>query len=143
MGYRARGVQDICLAIGKDGCLALCYSYVAHNEAADAETIAAELIRDFNELAECGIIRADDCYVNDANALMRMYGSTRRVEKTTFDRAKSSLRVVCYKADGKGHWVVMNAQKEIVFNSLSASYCVRYGEPDFNDVRAFYRGAVA
>lgn len=134
-------MQDICLAIGKDGCLALCYSYIAHNEAADADTIAAELIRDFNELAECGIIRAGDCYVNDADALMRMYGSTWRVEKTTFDKATSTVCVVCYKHNGKAHWVVMNMQKEIVFNSLAESYCVKYGEPDFDDVRAFYRGA--
>lgn len=142
MGYRARGVQDICLAIGKDGCLALCYIYVAHKGALSEPSIAATLIDDFNELAECGIIGADDCYVNDANALMRFYNSNQRVEKTTFDKARSTLRIVCYKHEGKGHWVVVDAEKNIVFNSLSASYCVRNGAPDYNDVRAFYRGAI-
>lgn len=126
-------IQDIYLALGKSGCLLLCYGFVAGVK-------KHEIADEFNELVDSLII-SKDCYVKNADSFFRFFNSPLRVEKCAFDEARSEHRCVRFRHGGASHWVVMDAEKSIVYNSLADSRCVRLGEPDWSDVRAFYKGA--
>ena len=116
-------IQDIYASIGNYGCLLLCYL----NEA----NIDVNIIKYFDELVQLSIID-EECYVLDGNRLLKFFGSDKRVARGTNENGNT---IVPYKYLGNEHFVVVNERKEIVFNSLENSTCVRLGEPVWDKAR--------
>ena len=116
-------IQDIYLSIGNYGCLILVYL----NEA----NIDVNIAKYFNELVELDIID-NDCYVLDGNRLLKYFGSDKRIVRGINENGNT---IVPYSYNGKEHFVVVNERKEIVFNSLENSTCVRLGEPVWEKAR--------
>ena len=116
-------IQDIYISIGNYGCLILAYL----NEA----NIKVDITKYFNELVELDIID-NDCYVLDGNRLLKFFGSDKRIARGTNENGNT---IVPYKYGSAEHFVVVNERKEIVFNSLENSTCVRLGEPVWDKAR--------
>ena len=116
-------IQDIYKSLGEYGCLLLCYL----NEA----NIDVDIAKYFNKLVELDIID-NDCYVLDGNRLLKFFGSDKRVVRGTNENGNTILP---YRYLGNEHFVVVNERKEIVFNSLENSTCVRLGEPNWDKAR--------
>ena len=116
-------IQDIYASIGNYGCLLLCYL----NEA----NIDVDIAKYFNKLVELDIID-NDCYVLDGNRLLKFFGSDKRVARGINENGNT---IVPYKYGNAEHFVVVNERKEIVFNSLKNSTCVRLGEPNWKKAR--------
>ena len=116
-------IQDIYKTLGDYGCLLLCYL----NEA----NIDVDIAKYFNKLVELDIID-NDCYVLDGNRLLKFFGSDKRVVRGTNENGNT---IVPYKYRNAEHFVVVNERKEIVFNSLENSTCVRLGEPNWKKAR--------
>ena len=115
--------QDIYNSLGKYGCLLLCYL----NEA----NVDVNIAKYFNDLVSLDIID-NDCYVLDGNRLLKYFGSDKRVVRGTNENGNT---IVPYKYGKAEHFVVVNERKEIVFNSLENSTCVRLGEPNWDKAR--------
>ena len=115
--------QDIYKTLGDYGCLLLCYLHEAN--------IDVDIAKFFNELVELEIID-NDCYVLDGNRLLKFFGSDKRVVRGTNENGNT---IVPYKYRNAEHFVVVNERKEIVFNSLENSTCVRLGEPVWGKAR--------
>ena len=116
-------IQDIYKSLGEYGCLLLCYL----NEA----NIDVDIAKYFNKLVELDIID-NDCYVLDGNRLLKFFGSDKRVVRGTNENGNTILP---YRYLGNEHFVVVNERKEIVFNSLENSTCIRLGEPNWKKAR--------
>ena len=116
-------IQDVYLSIGNYGCLLLCYLKEAN--------IKVDITKYFNELLEFDIID-EDCFVKDANRLLKYFGSDKRVVRGINENGNT---IVPYKYRNAEHFVVVNERKEIVFNSLENSTCVRLGEPVWDKAR--------
>ena len=116
-------IQDIYKSLGEYGCLLLCYLHEAN--------IDVNITKYFNELVELDIID-NDCYVLDANRLLKYFGSELRVKRGFNPNGNTILP---YKYVNAEHFVVVNERKEIVFNSLENSTCVRLGEPVWSKAR--------
>ena len=117
-------IQDIYKTLGEHGCLLLCYLHEAN--------IDVNIIKYFNELVELDIID-NDCYVLDGDRLLKFFGSDKRIVRGTNENGNT---IVPYKYLGNAeHFVVVNERKEIVFNSLENSTCVRLGEPVWDKAR--------
>ena len=116
-------VQDAYKALGDYGCLLLCY----FNEA----NIDVDIVKHFNELVSLEII-SNDCFILDANRLLKYFGSELRVKRGFNPNGNT---IVPYKYGSAEHFVVVNERKEIVFNSLENSTCVRLGEPVWDKAR--------
>lgn len=116
-------IQDIYKTLGDYGCLLLCYL----NEA----NIDVDIAKYFNELVELDIID-NDCYILDANRLLKFFGSDKRVVRGTNENGNT---IVPYKYFGNEHFVIVDENKNIVFNSLKNSQCVRLGEPVWDKAR--------
>ena len=116
-------IQDIYKTLGNYGCLLLCYL----NEA----NIDVNITKYFNDLVSLEIID-NDCYINDANRLLKYFGSDKRVVRGINENGNT---IVPYKYGNAEHFVVVNERKEIVFNSLENSTCVRLGEPNWSKAR--------
>ena len=116
-------VQDIYKALGDYGCLLLCYLHEAN--------IDVNITKYFNELVELDIID-NDCYVLDGDRLLKFFGSDKRIARGTNEVGNT---IVPYKYGNAEHFVVVNERKEIVFNSLENSTCVRLGEPVWDKAR--------
>ena len=114
-------IQDILLAIGKDGCLLLCYCKLANIPLID-------LIEQFNMIVEKDII-GPDCFVKDANELLRHFGILdKTVEKRDLlDVKQSEEYIVPYNWNRLTHFVI-ERDGIITFNSLRYSNCVEKGE---------------
>ena len=115
--------QEVYKTLGDYGCLLLCYL----NEA----NIDVDIAKYFNKLVELDIID-NDCYVLDANRLLKFFGSELRVVRGINENGNT---IVPYKYRNAEHFVVVNERKEIVFNSLENSTCVRLGEPVWDKAR--------
>ena len=115
--------QEVYKTLGDYGCLLLCYL----NEA----NIDVDIAKYFNKLVELDIID-NDCYVLDANRLLKFFGSELRVVRGINENGNT---IVPYKYRNAEHFVVVNERKEIVFNSLENSTCVRLGEPNWDKAR--------
>ena len=115
--------QDIYKTLGDYGCLLLCYFSEAN--------IDVDIAKYFNKLVELDIID-NDCYVLDGNRLLKFFGSDKRVIRGTNENGNT---IVPYKYGNAEHFVVVNERKEIVFNSLENSTCVRLGEPNWSKAR--------
>ena len=116
-------IQDIYKSLGEYGCLLLCYLHEAN--------IDVDITKYFNELVELDIID-NDCYVLDGDRLLKFFCSDKRIARGTNEAGDT---IVPYKYGNAEHFVVVNERKEIVFNSLENSTCVRLGEPNWNKAR--------
>lgn len=118
-------IQDIYLSLGNYGCLLLCYI----NEA----NIQVNIAKYFDELVELDIID-NECYVKDANRLLKFLGSEKRIARGFNPNGNT---IVMYKTatSKEGHFVVINNRREIVFNSLANSNCVKNGFIDESSAR--------
>ena len=116
-------IQDIYKTLGDYGCLLLCYL----NEA----NIDVDIAKYFNELVEIDIID-NDCYVLDGNRLLKFFGSDKRVARGINENGNT---IVPYKYLGNEHFVIVDENKNIVFNSLKNSQCCRLGEPNWSKAR--------
>ena len=116
-------IQDIYKSLGEYGCLLLCYLFEAN--------IDVNITKYFNELVELDIID-NDCYVLDGNRLLKYFGSDKRIVRGINEAGNT---IVPYKYGKAEHFVVVNERKEIVFNSLENSTCVRLGEPVWDKAR--------
>ena len=116
-------VQDIYKTLGDYGCLLLCYLHEAN--------IDVNITKYFNELVELDIID-NDCYVLDGDRLLKFFGSDKRITRGTNENGNT---IVPYKYGNAEHFVVVNERKDIVFNSLENSTCVRLGETNWDKAR--------
>lgn len=116
-------IQDIYKSLGEYGCLLLCYLHEAN--------IDANITKYFNELVELDIID-NDCFVLDGDRLLKFFGSDKRIVRGINENGNT---IVPFKYRNAEHFVVVNERKEIVFNSLENSTCVRLGEPNWEKAR--------
>ena len=116
-------IQDIYKSLGEYGCLLFCYLHEAN--------IDANITKYFNELVELDIID-NDCFVLDGDRLLKFFGSDKRIARGINENGNT---IVPYKYGKAEHFVVVNERKEIVFNSLGNSTCVRLGEPVWDKAR--------
>ena len=116
-------IQDIYKSLGENGCLLLCYLHEAN--------IDVNIAKYFNELVELDIVD-NDCYILDADRLLKFFGSDKRIVRGINENGNT---IVPYKYRNVEHFVVVNERKEIVFNSLENSTCVRLGEPVWDEAR--------
>ena len=118
-------IQDIYKTLGDYGCLLLCYLHEAN--------IDVNITKYFNELVELDIID-NDCYVLDGDRLLKFFGSELRV-KRGFNPNGNTIVKFRTAASNEGHFVVVNKNREIVFNSLENSNCVKNGFIDETSAR--------
>ena len=116
-------IQDIYDSLGKYGCLLLCYLHEAN--------IDVDITKYFETLVELDIID-NDCYVLDGDRLLKFFGSDKRIVRGINENGNT---IVPFKYGKNEHFVVVNERKEIVFNSLENSICVRLGEPNWDKAR--------
>ena len=120
-------IQDIYKSLGEYGCLLFCYLHEAN--------IDVNIAKYFNELVELDIID-NDCYVLDGDRLLKFFGSDKRIVRGINENGNT---IVPFKYGKNEHFVVVNervdSNKEIVFNSLENSTCVRLGEPVWDKAR--------
>ena len=116
-------IQDIYKTLGAYGCLLLCYLHEA--------SVDVNIAKYFNDLVSLDIID-NECYVLDADRLLKFFGSDKRVVRGINENGNT---IVPYNYRNAEHFVVVNERKEIVFNSLENSTCVRLGEPVWDEAR--------
>lgn len=118
-------IQDVYASIGNYGCLLLCYLKEAN--------IKTDITKYFNELVQLDIIN-EDCFILDANRLLKYFGSELRV-KRGFNPNGNTIVKFRTANSKEGHFVVINKNREIVFNSLENSNCVKNGFIDETSAR--------
>lgn len=120
-------IQDIYKSLGEYGCLLLCYLHEAN--------IDVDITKYFETLVELDIID-NDCYVLDGDRLLKFFGSDKRIVRGINPNGNT---IVPFKYRNAEHFVVVKERadfnKEIVFNSLENSICVRLGEPVWDKAR--------
>ena len=109
-------IQDIYKALGDYGCLIFCYLHEAN--------IKVDITKHFRSLVDEDIID-NDCYVLDGNRLLKFFGSDKRIARGINYEGNT---IVPYKYLNNEHFVIVDENKNIVFNSLENSQCVRLGE---------------
>lgn len=112
-------------AIGKYGCLAMCYLYCI---GIDPEV--ESYVNILSDAMKEGLLD-NECSVLDAEKFLRWISGKRySVTKKQYDNLKEIKEPypVRYSYNGKAHWVVVQNGK-IVFNSLINSQCVAKGSP--------------
>ena len=118
-------IQDIYKSLGEYGCLLLCYLHEAN--------IDVNIAKYFNDLVELDIID-NDCYVLDADRLLKFFGSDKRVVRGINPNGNTIVKFITVTSK-EGHFVVINKNREIVFNSLENSNCVKNGFIDETSAR--------
>lgn len=118
-------IQDVYASIGNYGCLLLCYLKEA--------SIDVDIAKYFNKLVELEIID-NDCYILDANRLLKYFCSDKRVVRG-FNTNGNTIVKFRISTSKEGHFVVINKNREIVFNSLENSKCVKNGFIDDTSAR--------
>lgn len=119
-------IQDIYASLGNWGCLIFCYLYEAN--------LKVTIVKHFESLVELDIVD-NDCYVLDGDRLLKYFGSDKRIARGINENGNT---IVPYKYLDKEHFVVVDMNKNIVFNSLENSQCVRLGEPNWDKARYLY-----
>lgn len=117
--------QTKAIAIGKWGCLAMCYIYCMGIED------ESEILKLVSKAMEKNIIDGECTVLNASKLLEFVSGKKYNVEKkaiTSIKGIKSPTPVRYKTEDGPGHWVVVENGK-IVFNSLLNSVQVTKGKP--------------
>ena len=118
-------VQDVYKSLGEYGCLLLCYLHEAN--------IDVDIIKYFEELVELDIID-NDCYVLDANRLLKFFGSDKRVVRGINPNGNTIVKFVTLTSK-EGHFVIIDKNKKIVYNTLENSNCVKNGFIDETSAR--------
>ena len=118
-------IQDIYASIGNYGCLIFCYLYEA--------CVKTDIVKHFEELVQLDIID-EECFILDANRLLKYFGSELRV-KRGFNPNGNTIVKFRTANSKEGHFVVINKNREIVFNSLENSNCVKKGFIDESSAR--------
>lgn len=120
-------IQDIYKSLGEHGSLLLCYLHEAN--------IDVNIAKYFDTLLELDIID-NDCHVLDGDRLLKFFGSDKRIVRGINPNGNT---IVPFKYRNAEHFVVVKERadfnKEIVFNSLENSICVRLGEPVWDEAR--------
>ena len=116
-------IQDIYKSLGDYGCLIFCYLHEAN--------IKVDITRHFRSLVDEDIID-NDCYVLDGNRLLKFFGSDKRIARGINYEGNT---IVPYKYLNNEHFVIVDENKNIVFNSLENSTCVRLGVPVWDKAR--------
>ena len=119
-------IQDIYKSLGDYGCLIFCYLHEAN--------IKVDITRHFRSLVDEDIID-NDCYVLDGNRLLKFFGSDKRIARGINYEGNT---IVPYKYLNNEHFVIVDENKNIVFNSLENSQCVRLGEPNWDKSRYLF-----
>ena len=109
-------IQDIYKSLGDYGCLVFCYLHEAN--------IKVDITRHFRSLVDEDIID-NDCYVLDGNRLLKFFGSDKRIARGINYEGNT---IVPYRYLNNEHFVIVDENKNIIFNSLENSQCVRLGE---------------
>lgn len=112
-------------AIGKYGCLAMCYLYCV-----GVRDNALEYIRILSDCMDKGILD-NECTVTSARRFLEyVTGKNFDVTKVQYDDLKKikDFYPVRYTYNGHNHWVVVKNGK-VVFNPLINSQCVTKGRP--------------
>lgn len=118
-------IQDIHKALGDFGCLIFCYLYEAD--------IKIDITKHFEKLVELNIID-NDCYVLDGNRLLKYFGSDKRIVRG-INYEGNTIVPYKYMYLNNEHFVIVDVNKNIIFNSLENSTCVRLGEPNWEKAR--------
>ena len=118
-------IQDIYASIGNYGCLIFCYLKEAG--------IKTDIVKHFNDLVSLEIID-NDCFIKDANRLLKYFGSDKRVVRGFNSNGNTIVKFKTANSK-EGHFVVINKNREIVFNSLENSNCVKNGFIDESSAR--------
>ena len=130
-------LQSMCENIGKWGCLAIDYAYVAlalSNDISKMEQIEIDVaLFQLLELADVNNYLDKECYVKDGESLMNYFtGKKCKVTKqniTSFkDLPLDKYSAVRFDYNGKSHFVVAKGQI-VVYDSLDDSQCRKYGKP--------------
>ena len=120
MGTSIMGIQDILKALGTSGCLLLDYAKLAGISVLD-------IIDNFNELVLNNIIRKD-CYIKDADKLMKYFDKPFKVIKVNIsDILPDQEYIASWENGPNNHFVIMKDDK-VEYNTLEFSYCVHYGK---------------
>lgn len=119
-------IQDIYKSLGDYGCLIFCYLHEAN--------IKVDITRHFRSLVDEDIID-NDCFVLDGNRLLKFFGSDKRIVRGINYEGNT---IVPYKYLNNEHFVIVDENKNIIFNSLENSQCVRLGEPNWDKARYLY-----
>ena len=122
-------VQDNALIIGKSGCALLCYAKLfglTYGWALDH----------YDDLVKAGAINQADSYVLDADKILKVANLPGYVLKAPrnsakiielFESGKVKEGAVRFMIGKEGHFVVVNKDNYITFNSLYYSRCVHDG----------------
>lgn len=116
-------IQDIYKSLGDFGCLIFCYLHEAD--------IKVDITKHFEKLVELDIID-NDCYVLDGNRLLKYFGSDKRIARGINYEGNT---IVPYKYLSNEHFVIVDENKNIIFNSLENSQCVRLGSLNWDKAR--------
>lgn len=122
-------IQTFCEKASNGACLAFCYI-----RAALGKVIPEKMFGILWEAADKNIIdENDDCYVNDAIALMKLANPNKKysvIKKdiSSLEELDGQLAAVSYKNGGYNHFVLVE-KGQIVFDSLDDSKCVKCGKP--------------
>lgn len=126
----AMEVTDNIKAIGKYGCLAMCYLYCV-----GIRDNTAEYVRIVSDCMNRGLLDEECTVLDAAKYLEYVTGKRYDVSKKQYDDISKieGPYPVKYSYNGRSHWAVIENGK-IVFNSLLNSQCVTKGKPakDFN-----------
>lgn len=113
-------IQDILLATGRSGCLLLDYAELAGIPVID-------ILNNFNKLVQQKVIK-EDCYVLDADKLMKFFNKPYRVKKIDITEVKPGQRYIAsWVNEPNNHFVIMK-DNTVEYNTLEFSYCVTYGK---------------
>lgn len=123
-------IQTFCEKASEGACLAFCYIKAALGENVTPEKMFGILW----DAADKNIIdENDNCYVNDAIALMKLANPNKKysvIKKdiSSLEELDGQLAAVSYKNGGYNHFVLVE-KGQIIFDSLDNSMCVKYGKP--------------
>ena len=121
-------IQDIYKTLGDYGCLLLCYLKEAN--------IDVDIAKYFNELIELDIID-EECFIKDGNRLLKYFGSELRV-KRGFNPNGNTIVKFRTSTSKEGHFVIIDKNKKIVYNTLENSNCVKNGFIDETSARYLF-----
>lgn len=141
---RAKGTKDLTSlhpqttaeAIGKYGCLAMCYVFCVIEKAREAKNGENYFLSIVCEAMEKGIIDKE-CTVYDADKFLEFVAkylfldarwTVQKKNITAIDGIVDATPVRFYAQGHGGHWVVVKNGK-IVFNPLVKSFNVENGKP--------------
>lgn len=115
-------------AIGKFGCLAMCYLFCI-----GIDGDCSDYVRSVSNAMNEGLLDSE-CTVLDAEKFLEHFSGRKfHVTKKNYKDISEikNPTPVRYSYNGKSHWVVVENGK-IVFNSLANSLCVTKGKLDQN-----------